>query len=187
MPEPLISPDNGAVPNVTVTVGQVSTEDGLTHYSVGDDVNGRGIHTDFRVRNRYEGDHQIYMIPLTTPIAFQGETVAFCQLAAKTLLWIAEWTACRYTVKPRIPSTSVDGWILLDEHLELGTVTVTGDGITPLYRISGVYVFGHTKPTLSMYKYVQFAKVPWIDNTFDRQVTEAMFQNDLLVVPGKKV
>lgn len=123
------------------------------------------IYIDYIARNRYEGDYHRYMMGITSPGGFQGKSVAFCQLAAKTLLWVSDWTALREGYPPDIPDpeSKNENWILLDVIPETGTPTLKPDGATVLYRISGTYVYGCVNPNANIYKDVVFCVPPWMD------------------------
>src|SRR5258708_321376 len=132
----------GVVGAITkVIVGSVSFDDqkALFHND------GNGVWTDYEIFNRYEGDKHIYMLGLTSPTPFQGKSVAFVQIAAPTLLWICEWTSCRVTKIPFVPNPVVSdpNWVLLDIYYETAGLAYASDGVSPLYRLSGVYVYGH--------------------------------------------
>ena len=111
-------------------------------------------------------------------------TSAFVQLCEPTLIWRVDWTAARFNSKPFIPSTNVGSeslWVLLDETIITGTITLASDGITPRYRISGTYVFGHAAPDEKIQKNMEFSVPPWVStNTFSRTVDDNMFKNDII-------
>src|SRR6267142_1460039 len=115
---PTVPFENG--PQATIVIGEISSDDTLALWD--GDADSQGIWTDFEVHNHYEKDGHIYMMPISSPVGFnpqnqQGlappggslvnnqptQTVAFVQLAAKTLLWICEWTACKFNAQPEIP------------------------------------------------------------------------------------
>lgn len=157
---------------------------------VPDDQGGRfveggadGIFADFVVRSRYEQDRQRYMAAIASPNGFQGAAVAFFQLAAPTLLWVADWTALKAAAKPEVPDPfSVDAnWVLLDVHLELGHIDVLADGATALYRVSGTYVFGHKKPANNPFTDVVFPLPPYLEpGSFTRTMPLAKLKAAIL-------
>jgi hypothetical protein len=144
------------------------------------------IWDDYEVHCTYDKNPHRYCMGTTDTTTSQptnAATVAFVQLSHPTLIWIADWTAARYNSKPFIPSADIGGseWILLDERIDPGMITLDADGITPLYRISGTYVFGHTHPAAKLAKNVDFAIPPWVDaDKFNRAVTDDMFQTDII-------
>ncbi len=175
---PLTASRPGAGP-VVIETGDVTPTDNLAkYYNDGSDV---AIYADFRIRNRFEKDKHIYMLPVASPNGFQGASVAFVQLASPTLLWICDWTACRFNVQPNIPDpTPTDlNWIVLDEHYEPATITVGPDGVTPLYRISGTYVYGHRNPSPTTINNINFARPPWLQDSFNRFVPADKLQQGL--------
>lgn len=151
-----------------------------------------GIVTDYLVRNRYERDRHTYLMPITSPDGFQGQSCAFVQLAAPTLLWIADWTAEKNGAVPEIPHpTPADpNWVLLDEHVEPNEILVGPDGQSPTYRISGTYVYGHRNPSAQIITNVAFARPPWIRQTTSirRTLTMADLESGILDArPGANV
>ncbi len=138
--------------------------------------------TEFIVNNHYESDQHRYMLGISSPNGFQGASVAFCQLTAPTLLWVADWTACRAGLVPNIPDPSLTDpeWVLLDKHFEPGTVTVVQDGITPLYRISGTYIYGHKNPSAAVYDQINFGRQPWIEDFATRQIYKSDLMDSLI-------
>ncbi len=141
--------------------------------------NQASIFTDYKIRCRYEKDGHIYMMGITSPNGFLSASAAFVQLAQPTLLWIADWTACKTNEQPEIPNTqlttvlttgqpgSIQGiWVLLDEQYETAEVVVGPDGISPLYRISGTYIYGCVNADPVTTNDIVFPLVPWLKDTF---------------------
>lgn len=145
----------------------------------------KSIFTDYVINNRFEKDKHIYMMGVSSPTPFQGASVAFCQLASPTLLWIADWTGAKFASMPPIPnSTPTDpNWILLDEHYEPSMVTVGPDGVTPLYRISGTYFYGHRNPSKATIENINFGRPPWLEDVFDLSITAAKLEQGLINKP----
>ena len=164
---------NTKTTDATVTIGEVPLDDNGAFYApLAAEEEGLALFTDYEVNNRYEKDNHVYMMPIASPGGFQGHSVSFVQLASATLLWISDWTAARLLKQPVAPDPTVsDGnWILLDVHLEPGMVTVGPDGATPLYRISGTYVYGHVNPSRDIANNVSFSRPPWLEDVFDRSM-----------------
>ena len=127
------------------------------------------IWTDFRVVNYFEYDMRRYMGAITSPTGFQGDTVAFYQLGAPTLLWISRWTACRIHHGPVIPNPDKlndTDWVVLDKQYEPMHLIMMRDGVTPLYRISGMFSFGHRKPDRfgNILTLMNYSRPPWVPN-----------------------
>lgn len=157
------------------------------------------IYTDYEVRSHYEKDRHIYMMPVTSPEttpAMNG-TVAFVQLAMPTLLWIADWTAARTQTQPDIPDPRLiiavglglrgtlsfipeTNWVLLDDHYEAANFTMLADGVTPLWRLSGTYVYGHRKPALLTVDNVTVPRLPNIKNVFNRRVRTTSLKHNII-------
>lgn len=181
--------ENPFVPNQEGIVSAVITNGIITY----DDDNAKVknepklIYTDAQLNNKYEKDRHIYMLGMTSPGGFQGASVAFVQLAAPTLLWISRWTLCSFFSQPKSPNpiSNNPDWILMDDHYEPGTVIVGPDGVTPLYRISGTYVYGHRNPAEVTVNNINFARPPWLEDAFDRSMPESKLQQDLINGTGQ--
>ena len=157
------------------------------------------IYTDYEVRSFYEKDRHIYMMPVTSPEETQAldGTVAFVQLAMPTLLWITDWTAARTQTQPDIPdprlilaiglghkgllvATPDKNWVLLDDHYEAANFTMLTDGVTPLWRMSGIYVYGHRKPALLTIDNVTVPRVPYVENFVKRRVVSTSLKHNII-------
>ncbi len=152
-----------------ITIGKVSI-DGRTEFT----RQPTGIINDYRIRNRYEKDGHIYTIGLTSPGGFLNATTAFCQLSAPTLLWVCDWTACRFDGIPPIPVAQPlpnSNWVLLDEHYEPGMIEVAVDGSTPVYRISGTFVYAAKNPAITLLSDIRFSRPPWLNDVFQKTVS----------------
>lgn len=192
-------------PFVSVTVDAIDFDDVLGKFN---DPDTGAIWTDYIIINKYENDRHVYMLPITSPDGFQStgggrslstgpisqatigaipggfsnqQTAAFVQLAAPTLLWICQWTVCRYAKKPIIPDPTPrnSNWVLLDILPETRNIAVGADGVTPLFRISGTYVYGHRNPTNDPFLSINWPRVPWLDDFENRQVSQGMYQQGL--------
>lgn len=140
------------------------------------------FHTDYEVTNHYFKDRHIYMGGVTSPSGFQGQSAAFVQLAAPTLVWVCEWTACRADGHPDIPDPDPvnTNWILLDEQFDPFMIGVLDDGDTPIQRISGRYVYGHVNPSASTSDDVDYPCPPWLDpDQFDLDIPDDALVNDI--------
>lgn len=144
-------------------------------------TNANQVFMDLMYCNRYEGDAHRWMLGISSPNGFQGASTAFVQLAAPTLLWICDWTVAQYNTVPQVPDPFSVGseWVLLDMHVEPAMLGLAPDGGSPLYRISGTYVFGHKNPgnfsnyQTSPFAIAAFPKPQWMADTFTRTVPAA--------------
>lgn len=127
-----------------------------------------GIFTDYVIRNTYDNNLSRYMLGITSPGGFQGNHAAFVQLASPTLLWVCDWTACRYNSIPNIPNPdSKDAnWVLLHVTPYTENIITGPDGRTALYRVSGTYVYGCHNPADNVFSQVQFGRPPWLEDSF---------------------
>lgn len=140
------------------------------------------IYTDYTINHRYEKSRHTYMLPISSPSGFQGNSVAFVKLASEVLLWICDWTACRWSAPPTVPNSEPtdSNWILLDELMEPAMITVAADGVTPLYRLSGTYIYGHTNPDIALINDINFARPPWLLDEFDLKLKSDKFDSTLI-------
>jgi len=158
------------MPQATVTVAPIRVDDQQAGY-VAEQGASRNV-TDYRVENRYEEDPHRYMLGITAPEGFNGDAAAFVQLAAPTLLWIADWTAAKWGSVPQIPSPIAGDpdWILLARSHQLASPVFPANGTTPLYRISGTYVYGKRRPADDVTENLVFPRPPWMTPNINRKV-----------------
>ncbi len=153
-------------PQLTIIEADVTIDDSNALFI---DQTNNEIWLDYMSYNRYEKDYRRYMMGVASPNGFAGSSVAFVQLAAPTLLWICEWTALKAGAQPEIPTNaSPTGWVLLQEFPELPMCKVGPDGVTPIYRVSGVYVYGSTNPSVTTVADLSFPKPAWLKDGLDR-------------------
>lgn len=143
------------------------------------------VFEDYRVINRYEKDYHTYMLGITSPLGYQGASAAFTRLARPTVLWIADWTASKAGDVPEIPDRDPadPNWILLDEHLEPALITLKPDGITPVYRISGCYVYGCLTVFEELNQNAIIPCPPWLNSegpTVSRRIENEEFQQNII-------
>lgn len=167
-------------PPAVVTVGEVQFDPLPTNLIASD----AGIFSDCQVINHFEKDRHLYMMGLTSPGGFNGASVGFAQLASPTLLWIADWTVERQGSQPTFPDpTPYDStWVLLYDLYEPGQVNVAADGVTPIYRISGTYIYGKTNPSTVTINDINYGRPPWLLDVYDRNVTTTSLQQSLINV-----
>lgn len=171
------------IPQVSVTTGPIEDDDTIGNYQEGDTS---AVWGDYVIINRMHQSRHVYMMGLTSSngFAINGilQTVAFAQLCNPTLLWIMKWTAKRSKVQPKIPSPipADPNWVLLDRIPETRDVDVHLNGTTPIYRISGIYVYGHRRPSDDVINNIVFPKPAWMDDTgFDRILTPQVYESGL--------
>lgn len=166
-------------PFVSVSVGPIQG-DGETAVAY-KDTDQKAAWTDTYTTNRYEKDGHRYLLGLSSPLGYNGNTAAVVQLANPTVLWICDWTASRLKLFPKVPDpTSVDPkWVLLDEHIEEPEMRVMEDGATPFYRISGTYVYGCLKPDPRLVLNTVFPKPPWMEDVFNRKPDNSIYDGTI--------
>lgn len=175
--------------DATVYFGEIVADDDLGAYAELDD----GIYTDYFIKNRYEYQRRICMMGVTDTYPESTESsAAFVQLAAPTLLWVADWTASRLGGKPTLPSPtagitgSSNNWVLLHEHYEPAMISLGADGQSLLYRISGTYVYGSKDPSIDTSEDMSYPVPPWLDTdnaevAVSREIEETEYGNNLLL------
>ena len=173
-------PDNNT--NATVITGVV-TDDVAAEFRSQFVLpkNNSDVFTDYQVRNRYEENPHRYMAGISSPNGFQGSRAAFFQLAYPTILWICDWTACRWNTIPEIPPKDAedDNWVFLFAVPEtVSPVLDAVGGVARLYRISGTYVYGHKNPP-DVFDLVNFPRPPWMQDNFQRTVPSSAFEASL--------
>lgn len=135
------------------------------------------INTDYTIKHYYETDMHRYLMGITSPTA---SSPAIVQLAGKVLLWICDWTAASLGAHPIIPDSvpqQINKWVLLDEHYVPVSVVAVTDSVTPLYRISGTYVYGCLTPNDRTVRDITFPVGAWmIASEFDRAIDETWVQ-----------
>lgn len=169
----------GERPKFSVEVGPLTVDDSDAVFK-DDEEPGNAVWSDYLVNSKYESDGHIFMLGGTAEVS--QASVGFVQLANHTLLWIADWTASRHNTKPKIPDTITNDqdWVLLDKHYEPAQVVVGPDGVTPLWRISGTYIYGHRKPNSNTLKHVVWPRPPWMEDNFDRSVPANITEKSII-------
>lgn len=162
-----------------VTVGEVTFTDEQGQY----DNDNPGIFTHYMIYNRYESDRHIYMMGISSPEGFQGNSVAFVKLTAPTLLWVCDWTASKIGGKPKIPNPVVQdqNWVLLDVLPETAMENVGSDGVSRVYRISGTYVYGHKNPNADVFRNIGFPRPPYLLESGDRDMDASNLEQGLIL------
>lgn len=171
-----------AIPDVQVVIGDI---EGLQDPKIYDTTETqRGVWTDYYVEHRYEADGQIYMMPVTSPDGFQGDSVAFVKLAGGTMLWIADWTAEKVGEKPNIPDPELnnDNIVLLDKHFYMTMMDKFADG-SVVYRESGTYVYGFKNPSEAV---VHHPRPAWMSKEVDCSISASQFVGGIIECEGNE-
>lgn len=183
MPQPFTTDTTVAGPanspaGVTITIGDVSfTDDALFSTTTGTFPS-----PDYMILNRYERDGHKYVMGVTSPQGFQRKSVAVCQLTNPTLLFIADWTVSQFKTKPIAPDPNLQdqNWELLDILPETAMETVGPDGVTPLWRLTGTYVYAHVNPSANVFDDIVFPRPPWLKDNHPRTFPLTNLQNGLI-------
>lgn len=167
-------------PNTTVVIGVVPVTDSLAKIVPPD--SGTDIYDEYKIVNRYVNPQRRYMLGITSPAGFNGQSAAFVQLASQTMLWIADWTAMKTKSKPKIPDPTPadDRWVLLAKYWTPAMVIPNADGVTPMFRISGTYIYGLKDPSEETLIDTTFPRPPWVEETPAwRHPNEEMFEESI--------
>lgn len=164
------------IPNVSVEIGSFDDYAPNDLYDTGQF--GQGIFTDYYIVQRYEKDKQRWMMPVTSPDGFDGDSVAFVQLAGETLLRIVDWTAERAGNAPPVPEpeSQDSNLVLLDDHTEPAMLQKHPDG-TLVYRISGTYFYGFKNPSQAKREY---GRPPWMSKDIECDVSDSQFEGGII-------
>lgn len=128
--------------------------------------------------SRYVKDLRRYMLSPT----MRGKRIPVVQLGAPTLLWICRWRSIRFNARPTVPSSVpvVADWTLLHEQLSPVSIITGSNGTTPIYRMTGTYIYSHGNPNEQLYKDVRFPLAAWLQNDFDRDIPDQNIERGLL-------
>lgn len=160
------------------SISPVEATDQLGSY-----IPSRGMFPSYFIENKYDNDQHTYMMGITSTVGnFSRNSAAFVQLAKPTLLWTADWTVCKWGEQPEIPDPYSVGsqWVLLDIGGELAMITISPDGVTPLYRISGTYLFGIRTVGNNAFASMAFPVPPWLAGSFPRTIPLERLKSGLL-------
>lgn len=164
------------IPDDVISVAKGSNNPSSAMEAGARSQNSGTIDTDYTIKHYYETDMHRFMMGVTSP----GAGPAIVQLSEKTLLWICDWTAASLGAHPIIPDSvpqQIDKWVLLDEHYSPVSVVAVTDGVTPLYRISGTYVYACLSPNTRTVRDVVFPVGAWmVASEFDRAIDETYVQ-----------
>lgn len=182
--------NNTLNPTDTKAVYRAIVDDNLTQ------TNGTNPRTpnismfaDYEIKSRYERDQHVYAMPTSTPYSVGSQPTVFVQLAQPSQAWIVDWTATKINEQPEIPRPTtptgsngapeyVSNWVLLDQQVEPCMIRLGPDGFTPIYSISGTYIYGCKRPSSRMTADVAFAIAPWMQGEYnDGSVYNPFFQS----------
>ena len=177
----------------TVKIGPLLATDTEAKYR---DQKASDVWNDYVITSRYEKDRHTYMMATAFNSDFSyslstvtGTTntvqtpITAVQLASPSLLWIVDWTCSRYNEKPWIPNPSLANnfaWVLLDEVFEPYQIQVAPDGVSPLWRISGTYVYGNMNPSAITIDDLLFPMPPYLLDFVERNVPKKMLKHGII-------
>src|SRR5262245_24529962 len=118
-----------------------------------------GVFTSEHLRGRYEGFQSATTyrhnsgkvgVPLACPDP-QGATVRVVQMHQPVTFRVYEWVAVRRREKPVLPDPLAfahPGEVLKDATVTPEPPQLAEDGVTHIYRVTGVYVYIQTRPVV---------------------------------------
>lgn len=165
-------------PSISQSNANLQATDENAKYETSSDL----PYTDYIIKNEYEYDKHIYTAGVTAPEGFSGNSTSFFQLATPTLIWICRWTACKFGVAPDYPDPTPNSntWVLLDQIPGTSELALSDDGVTALYRLSGIYVYGNTNPNANPFNQMSFPRPPWMKDEFTRTVPSENKKKNLI-------
>jgi hypothetical protein len=188
-----INPETGTekrpATEAVINVGDLEIDDTLSKFS-NEDEDGGVVTTDYEIRARYEHNRGIYACGLTSPKGFKNNTTAFVQIHVPVLIWYVDWTASMTDKMPIPPKATPTGefatnWVLMDDVYEPANVLLLPDGVTPVYRLSGTYVYGCRKAKKDPSQHVTFPLPTFIENSIDRIFPGSVrMKDDVIFVSG---
>lgn len=63
-------------------------------------------------------------------------------------------------------------------------IGVSPDGVTPIYRVSGTYIYGHNNPDPNPFNNVTFPRASYIEDVFTRTIPLSKLLDNLIDVTG---
>ncbi len=97
-----------------------------------------------------------------------------------------DWTVSKLGARPSVPDPIPldSNWVLLKKLPELQNVTVGPDGITPLYRVSGVYVYGRRTAPSNTYDASNFPLPLYLEDQYARDIPATLLKKGISDTPG---
>jgi hypothetical protein len=138
---------------------------------------------DYVIINKYFCRGKKYMLGITSPGGFRGNTVAFARTCAPTILWVCDWSASEENSMPLIPDpfNTVDkNWVLLDVNLQLKNIKLIADGVAPVYRWSGTYYFGQKNPNPTYFPNFNVPLPSYLEDVFTRTIPPGQLKRSLI-------
>lgn len=165
------------IPDVQVVIGTIADLDEFSPVYDSSEITD-GVFTDYFIENRFEVDGQIYMMPVTSPNGFDGDQVAFCKLAASTMLWIVDWTAEKVGAMPSIPNPDLEdsNIVAIDKVFYPAQLEKFSDG-SVVYRVSGTYVYGFKNPNSAT---LYYGRPPWMSKDIDCSMSASQFADGII-------
>ena len=180
---------NASIPNAFMSSKPTPPPDpfGTTYAGIAENKNAvnaenLNLYLDYEIINYYLKDTHNWYGGVSSPGGFQGKSAVVFQLAAPKLLWVCEWTSLEVASQPKIPdiTTQDQNWVLIDEDYRLFKIDVGPDQAQALYRIGGIYVFGHLQPSAETLNNARFGIPPYLNNQFDRTMPARLRTRNLI-------
>ena len=121
-----------------------------------------GIITVYITETDYFWDEHVLQMPvMSTEVA----TASFANLANETLKRVCYWKAEKANVPPMMPDPDLNGdnSVLLEKKFTPMSIDLAADGVTKIFTLKGMYVYGIKDPTQeNMY----YGIPPYIDDNY---------------------
>jgi hypothetical protein len=172
---------------IELLIGQIDYDGIPEGYAFGTDDATEVAYGDFQMRNHFEKDGLTFAGSNTSPVPFGGSLISVIRVGAPRIIWVCEWTSCRMALEPQVPdpASQPPGWTLLDVHVTAAHVSMGPNGIDPVYRVSGVYVYVKGIAADDVFDDVTYAKAPWVrEGAFSRRVSASRVRKDYMAGGG---
>ena len=95
------------------------------------------------------------------PVISTTTTFSFANVANETLKRVCYWTAEKVNVPPMMPNPDLnsDNSVLLEKKFTPTSVDLASDGLSQIFTIKGMYVYGIKDPTQeTMYFHIHLCR-----------------------------
>jgi hypothetical protein len=106
-----------------------------------------GIYGDYNISEAYETDYHTLQMPKATTA---DHNASFAVVAQPTMKKVVNWTATKANDWPDLPKaeTSDPNEILLFKYVTGRNIELAADQLTPVYIITGRYIYAYVDPDL---------------------------------------
>lgn len=147
------------VPCTTTIVPSLSFND--TDFN--QDAISDGIMTVYIIETDYFWDEHVLQMPV---MSTDVTTASFANLANETLKRVCYWATEKANVPPPMPDPDLNGGnsVLLEKKFTPMSIELGADGVTRVYTLKGMYVYGIKDPTQEI---MYFGVPAYIDEDYN--------------------